>query len=393
MKRTIDQVDVAGKRVLVRVDFNVPIEGGAVVDDLRLRRALPTLRSILDRGGSLVLMSHLGRPAGVGFEPELSLRPVAARLAALIDHEVFVPGDDPIVDAAELQGHDIVLLENLRFDPREKQGDAAFAASLASLGDIYCDDAFGTAHRSHASMVAVPQAMVGKPRAAGFLLATELAYFEDLLQHAEQPSVAVLGGAKVSDKMGVIANLLGRVDAILVGGAMAYSFLAAEGIGVGESLVERDRLDEAASMLASATSGTTEFLLPHDHVVGEKPVAGTPSQVVSDPIPTGWMGLDIGPETVKRYSEVLLEARTIIWNGPMGLCEIAPFGKGTRKIAEAVAEATRRGAVSVIGGGDTAAAVDAVGLAGDMTHISTGGGASLQVLEGAALPAVEALDE
>ncbi len=391
-KRTIRDLDLRGKRVLVRVDFNVPIEGGAVVDDLRLRRALPTLRSILDRGGSLVLMSHLGRPAGIGFEPGLSMRPVAARLAELIDREVFIPGDDPIVDAAKLNGHDVVLLENLRFDPREKQGDAAFAESLASLGDIYCDDAFGTAHRSHASMVAVPQAMGDKPRAAGFLLATELAYFDDLLQHAEQPSVAVLGGAKVSDKLGVIANLLGTVDVILVGGAMAYSFLASEGIGVGESLVERHRLEEAASMLASAAAGMTKILLPHDHVVGQKPVAGTPTQIVSDPIPAGWMGLDIGPETVKRYSEVLHESRTIFWNGPMGLCEVAPFGKGTRKVAEAIAEATKSGAVSVIGGGDTAAAVAAVGLAGDMSHISTGGGASLQVLEGAALAAVEALD-
>ena len=384
MKQTIEQVDVAGKRVLMRVDFNVPLNNGVITDDRRIQTALPSIRSVIDRGGKLTLMSHLGRPKGEGEEPQYSLKPVALRLAELLDRPVYFGDDD--------QNADIVLLENVRFDVGEKTGSRMFSEKLASLGDIYCNDAFGTAHRNHASMVGVPAAMEGKPRVAGLLLASELQYLDDAIRHAEKPFVAVLGGAKVSDKMNAINHLLGKVDTILIGGAMAYTFLVANGEGVGKSLVEHDRIQEAKDMLDAAAASPTDLLLPHDHVCAQQIVHGTPVQVATESIPEGWMGLDIGPETQATYSHKLLHAKTIVWNGPMGVFETEPFDVGTRQIAEAIAKATEKGAVSIVGGGDSAAAISAFGLESQITHISTGGGASLQMLEGRSFESVGMLD-
>jgi phosphoglycerate kinase len=384
MKQTIDQVDVAGKRVLMRVDFNVPLQNGEITDDRRIQMALPSIQSVLDRGGKLTLMSHLGRPKGEGFESQCSMQPVATRLAELLKRQVHLGDDDANAD--------IVLLENLRFDAGEKKCDRTFAKKLASIGDIYCNDAFGAAHRNHASMVAVPEAMEGKPRVAGLLLANELQYLDHAIQHAETPFVAVLGGVKVSDKMNAIKNLLGKVDTILIGGAMAYTFLVANGKEVGASLVERDRIHDARLMLDAATASSTNLLFPHDHICAQQIASGTPVQVATKTIPDGWMGLDIGPETQAIYTDTLLQARTIVWNGPMGVFEVQPFDVGTKRVAQAIAKATANGAVSIVGGGDSAAAISAFDLESQITHISTGGGASLQMLEGRSFESVGILD-
>jgi phosphoglycerate kinase len=384
MKQTIEQVNVSGKRVLMRVDFNVPLQNGEITDDRRIQMALPSIKSVLDRGGKLTLMSHLGRPKGEGAEPQLSLKPVAKRLCELLGRSVHFGADDP--DA------DIVLLENLRFDVGEKSGSKKLSEKLASLGDIYCNDAFGTAHRNHASMVGVPASMQGKPRVAGLLLASELQYLDDAIQHAEKPFVAVLGGVKVSDKMNAINHLFGKVDTILIGGAMAYTFLVASGVGVGKSLVEHDRIDDAKKMIEAAAASPTNLFLPQDHICAQEIAHGTPVKVVTSPIPEGWMGLDIGPETQANYTRVLSEAKTIVWNGPMGVFETTPFDAGTHQIADAIATATTNGAVSIVGGGDSAAAIAAFNLESQITHISTGGGASLQMLEGKAFKSVEMLD-
>ena len=384
MKRTIEQVDVADKRVLMRVDFNVPLLNGEITDDHRIQMALPSIRSVLDRGGKLTLISHLGRPKGGGYEEALSLQPVAKRLSELLDRKVSFSDDEP--------DGDIVLLENLRFDKGEKAGDPSFLEQTASLADIYCNDAFGTAHRNHASMFGVPQLMQDKPRVAGLLLSSELQYLGDVIQHAEKPFVAVLGGAKVSDKMDAIKHLLGKVDTILIGGAMAYTFLAAMGENVGSSLIENDRISEAKEMLNAASVSSTEVRLPQDHVCAQQIYSGTPVQVATGPIPEGWMGLDIGPETQSSFSEILRNAKTIVWNGPMGVFESPPFDVGTRQVAEAIATATTNGTISIIAGGDSAAAVTAFGLASQFTHISTGGGSSLQMLEGKSFNSVELLD-
>ncbi|MBC8202765.1 MAG: phosphoglycerate kinase [Planctomycetes bacterium] len=384
MKRTIEQVDVEGKRVLMRVDFNVPLQNGEIADDRRIQMALPSINSVLERGGTLTLMSHLGRPKGEGIEPEFSLKPVAERLAQLLGRPVFFGNENPTAD--------IVLLENLRFDAGEKNGSKAFSEKLSSLGDIYCNDAFGTAHRNHASMVGVPAAMEGKPRVAGLLLASELQYLDDTIQNAKKPFVAVLGGAKVSDKMNAINHLLGKVDTILIGGAMAYTFLVASDESVGKSLVERDRIDDAKKILDAAAASPTDLLLPHDHICAQQIAHGTPVKITQEPIPEGWMGLDIGPETQARYANLLSLAKTIVWNGPMGVFETPPFDVGTQQIAEAIAKATEKGAVSIVGGGDSAAAIAAFDLESQITHISTGGGASLQMLEGKSFHSVEMLD-
>jgi len=357
--------------VLMRVDFNVPLQNGEITDDRRIRMALPSIKSVLDRGGKLTLMSHLGRPRGDGDEPQLSLMPVAKRLCELLGRPVQFGDEDP--DA------DIVLLENLRFNAGEKSCSKTFSIKLASLGDLYCNNAFGTAHRNHASMVGVPAAMEGKPRVAGLLLARELQYLDHAIRHAEKPFVAVLGGVKVSDKMNAIAHLLGKVDTIHIGGAMAYTFLAANGVGVGNSLVEHDRIDDAKKMLVAAAASSTDLMLPHDHVCAQQIAHGTPIQVVTE-IPEGWMGLDIGLVTQGIYYQKLLHAKTIVWNGPMGVFEIKPFDVGTGQIAEAIAKATEKGAISIVGGGDSAAAIAAFELESQITHISTGGGASLQML-------------
>ena len=385
MKQTIDQIDVAGKRVLMRVDFNVPIHHGEITDDRRIQMALPSIRSVLDRGGKLTLISHLGRPSGDGFEAPYSLEPVAKRLGQLLTRDVVFSE----VDATS----DVVLLENLRFSTGEKSGDAKFAKALAKQGDIYCNNAFGTAHRNHASMVAVPEAMEGKPRVAGLLLAKELQYLEYAITNAEKPFVAVLGGVKVSDKMGAIEHLLGKVDTILLGGAMAYTFIVATGEGVGKSVVESDRVKDAKNMIEAATASSTVLCLPVDHVCAQNIQESAPTQTVIGSIPDGWMGLDIGPETISKYAHILQNAKTIIWNGPMGVFETMPFEEGTRQIAKAIAKAKERGATSIVGGGDSAAAISAFKLDSKMTHISTGGGASLQMLEGKAFKSVAILDD
>jgi phosphoglycerate kinase len=286
-----------------------------------------------------------------------------------------------------------VLLENLRFNKGEIDGDQKFASQLASKGDIYCNDAFGTAHRDHASMVGVPKAMKGKPRVAGILLARELQYLDHVLSNAQQPFVAVLGGSKVSDKMDAIENLIGTVDTILIGGAMSYTFLLARGEEMGNSLIEADRVNDARAMLALAATSSTELILPFDHICTQQIVLGSSIQVVTSPIPSGWIGVDIGPETIATYTKLLKQAKTIVWNGPLGVFEIETFDLGTRQIAEAIVAATNSGATSIAGGGDTASAITAFDLEGQMTHISTGGGASLQMLEGKAFSSVELLDE
>jgi phosphoglycerate kinase len=382
------------------VDFNVPLDDNQnITDDRRIRLALPTIRSVVDRGGRLVLMSHLGRPKGQGPEPKLSLEPAADRLRHLLDgvSVTFVPGDCAGPKAADavrsLADGQIVLLDNLRFAAGEKKGDAAFAQALAAYGDVYCHEAFGTAHRTDASVVGVPQAMAGKPKVAGLLLQKELHYLAGALADPKRPFVAVLGGAKVSDKLGAVQNLMGSVDTILVGGAMAYTYLEALGHEMGKSLVERDMLETAKEIIDAAAASPTDMILPHDHICGKEMTHVTPVKVFEKSIESGWMGLDLGPRTVAQYVEIVHEAGTIVWNGPVGVFETPPFDVGSRLIASAMAGATGLGAVTIVGGGDTAASVDAFGLSGRFSHVSTGGGASLQMLEGRAFESVGLLDD
>jgi phosphoglycerate kinase len=397
-KKNISAVDVSGKRVLIRVDFNVPIEDGAITDDRRIREALPTLRSVLDRNGSLILMSHLGRPEGQGFEAEFSLKPVAARLAELMGRPVLFPSTD-CTDAAaaaavaSLKPGEVLLLENVRFAKGEKKGEAEYAAKLASYGDIYVNDAFGTAHREDGSMFAVPKAMQGKPRVAGLLLEKELKFLSEALQNPARPFAVVLGGAKVSDKIGVIENLLPKANAILIGGAMAYTFLKALGRSVGTSKVEEDKLAEAHKLIEHAAKVKCELHLPVDHVCSTQfnEHAGD-IEVFTENIKDGFMGLDIGPATQTKYSLALRKAKTIVWNGPMGVFEFLPFSTGTRQVGQAIAEATANGAVTIVGGGDSAAAAEKFNLASKMTHVSTGGGASLEMLSGKPFTTVGLLD-
>lgn len=398
-RASIDDLDVSGRRVLIRVDFNVPLgEGGQITDDRRIRMALPTIRSVIDRGGRAILMSHLGRPSGDGPEPGLSLAPVADRLRELLQGAPvhFVPDScvGPAVEraAGELESGAVLVLENLRFEAGEKQGDPAFAAKLASIADAYCNDAFGTAHRSDASMVAVPRAMAGRPRVAGRLLRRELEFLRGAIDQAESPFVAVLGGAKVSDKFAAIRSLARRVDTILVGGAMSYTLMQARGIAVGASRVESDVLGQAATILAEAESEGTAVLLPDDHICATRLEAGVSSQIIDGPIPDGLMGLDIGPRTAKRYAATVTEARTVVWNGPMGVFEVPPFDEGTRAVAQGLVAATERGAVTIVGGGDSAAAIEGMNLAQKVSHVSTGGGASLKMLEGEPFASVDVLD-
>jgi phosphoglycerate kinase len=390
-KRSISQVDVQGKRVLMRVDFNVPLgKNGEITDDRRIEMALPSIRSVLDRGGSLILMSHLGRPDGEP-DPAYSMRPTAQRLQQLlgqpVDFAADTVGPEATSKAAALRPGQVLVIENLRFQPGEKKGDPTFAQTLANMGDIYCNDAFGTCHRKDASMVAVPQAMVGKPRVVGFLVEKEIRYLSETIAHPQRPFVAILGGAKVSDKINVIANLLKICDHVLIGGAMAYTFSLAQGGQVGNSLVEPDKVDLARELLAQ---GGSKLLLPVDNHCGDEFSGDCQKQIVpAGEIPAGFQGLDIGPETMKRYAAIVSSAKTVVWNGPMGVFEIPPFDAGTKAVAQAIADSD---ATSIIGGGDSAAAIAQLGFEDRVTHVSTGGGASLEMLEGKKFAAVELLD-
>jgi phosphoglycerate kinase len=394
--KSIDQLDLAGKRVFIRVDFNVPLDKKTrqITDDARIRAALPTIRHALKSGARVILASHLGRPDGQ-VKPELSLEPAGARLSQLLGRDVTL-ADDCVGDGvkklvADLREGRVLLLENLRFHAQEEANDPEFSQQLAQLADVYIDDAFGTVHRAHASTVGmvklVPQ------RGAGFLVAKEMQFLAPLLKGPKKPYLAVLGGAKVSDKIKVIDQLLGKVDAILIGGAMAYTFLAARGVAVGNSRVEKDKLDVARRILDKAGKGGVEVALPKDHVVAAEPKGGIPTRVEGPAISDGMLGLDIGPKTVASYQAKLANAATVFWNGPMGMFEQAEYAAGTKAVAEALAAATRRGATTVIGGGDSAAAIAELGLESQVTHVSTGGGASLEYLEGRELPGIKVLEE
>jgi phosphoglycerate kinase len=390
--RTVSDLDVSGKRVLVRVDFNVPIKNGAISDDTRIRASLPTITWLLDHGATVILASHLGRPKGKP-TPEFSLRPAAERLSSLLGGRPVQFAEDSVgeparaaIQAAGKGG--VVLLENLRFHPEEEKNDPAFAAQLAELADAYVNDAFGSAHRAHASTEGIVHHV--KEAAAGQLMSKEVEYLGRVLEHPDRPFVAVLGGAKVSDKLEVIENLIAKVDALLIGGAMAYTFLKARGVEVGKSLVEADLLDTARDVERRARERGLRFELPVDHVVAPKLEAGAPSETLDIPDPSidGRIGLDIGPKTIAAYRSVIAGAKTVVWNGPMGVFEIDDFARGTIEIARAVAEVK---GTTVIGGGDSIAAVAKAGVTDKITHISTGGGASLEFLGGRTLPGVAAL--
>ena len=395
-KRTIRELDVASKRVLVRVDFNVPLdEAGRIVDDTRIRAALPTVEHLLAQGASAILMSHLGRPRGQRV-PALSLAPIAERLSQLLGRAVGMAPDcvgaEVAAQAAALQPGQVLLLENVRFHPQEEQNERTFAQHLAELGDAYVNDAFGAAHRAHASTEGVPRCMGAG--ASGLLMEREIAYLDETLRCPQRPFTAVLGGAKISGKIELIEHLLDRVDALLIGGGMAYTFFKAMGLEIGDSLLEEDRLDTARQLLTRVEKGGLDLQLPVDSVVADRFAADARVQVVAhDAIPRGWQGMDIGPQTRQRYADQIARGGTIVWNGPLGVCEMVPFAQGTQQIAQALAAATREGAVSIIGGGDTAAAVAQAGLAQAMTHISTGGGASLECMSGRVLPGVAVLDD
>lgn len=392
-KKTVADVDVQGKKVLMRVDFNVPIEGGKITDDRRIAMALPTIKNVVDRGGRLILMSHLGRPKG-GPEPKYSLKPTVDRLGQLLGKPVkFV--DDCIGQAAEqavnsLKDGEVLILENLRFHKEEEKNDANFAKQLAKYGDVYVNDAFGTAHREHASTFGAPQAMQGKPRVIGFLIQKELKFLGDAVSNPQRPFVAILGGAKVSDKINVIEQLLSKCDTLLIGGAMAYTFFLAQGKTVGKSLVEVDKVDLAKNLLAKAGG---KLKLPMDTVVADSFDSTQTSIAEGGNIPADKSGFDIGPKTVAAYEAEVAKAKTIVWNGPMGVFEKPQFANGTRAIAEAVAAATSKNhATTVIGGGDSAAAIEQMGLSDRVSHVSTGGGASLEFLENGHFSTLDILD-
>ena len=404
-KQRLDQLTMRGKRVLMRVDFNVPLDTDLnITDDRRIRMAVPTIKCAMDAGGRVVLMSHLGRPKGK-VDPKLSLKPAAAQLAELLGCDVALAPDcigpqvKKMVDG--LADGQVLVLENLRFHAGEEKNDPDFAKALRAWADVYVNDAFGTAHRKHASTYGVPAAMPKGTRAIGFLMEKELKFLGETLEKPERPFVAVLGGVKVSDKIGVIENLVGKVDRLLDGGAMAYVFMVARGQKVGNSKVERevekkgkktDMIAVAAKLLKTIEASQAEVLFPEDHLVAKQPTADAETDVQGPEIDDGWMGLDIGPETIQIYLEKLADAKTVLWNGPMGMFEITPFGEGTRSICQAMAQVDENG-TAVVGGGDTAAAVEKYGLAEQMTHISTGGGAGLEFLEGKPFETIEVIDD
>lgn len=393
-KKTIaDLPNLHGKRVLVRVDFNVPLDAeGNITNDRRIRSAVPTLTKLLEAGASLIVMSHLGRPKG---DPKkdapFRMKNAAERLSQLMGRPVQVAdavvGPTVSTAAKNLKAGDILVLENLRFHPGEQAGDPAFAKQLAELGDVYVNDAFGTCHRKDASMYAVPAAMSGKPRVVGLLVAKELDILDRLLSAPPRPFVGILGGGKVSDKIGFIKALLARVDRVLIGGAMTYTFMKAQGRGVGASRLEADKLDLAREMLAL---GKDKISLPTDHLVVEKIDAPQTAKVIDGDIPDGWIGVDIGPKTIAAYQEAIKPAATVVWNGPMGKFEDMPYSRGTRDIAEALAVCV---GITIVGGGETAEAVEEFGLAEKMTHVSTGGGAFLEYVEGTPFAALSQIDE
>ena len=421
MKKTLRDIDLKGKRVVMRVDFNVPLKDGVITDDTRIQGALPSIKYVLDQGGSLVLMSHLGRPKGKGYEADFSLKPVAAYLETLLGRKVTFIEDCLQADgaAASAKPGDIIMLENTRFykaeDGKVKKDDPkkgvhltdeeykekkakleadrkAMAEHLASYGDVYCNDAFGTAHRAHASTAVIAQYVKG-PAVSGFLMEKELKYLGSAVETPVRPFVAILGGAKVSDKLGVVKNLLAKVDTLIIGGGMAYTFLKAKGQKIGNSLCEDDQLDYAREMIAEAKAKGVTLLLPVDNIEADKFDPEADTKIVHGDIDDGWMGLDIGPDTVKLYADAVNGAKTVVWNGPMGCFEMAKFSKGTFGVCDAVATVKANGGVSIIGGGDSVSAVKKSGKASEMSHISTGGGASLEFLEGKKLPGVEALND
>ena len=390
-KKSVEDIDVSGKKVLVRCDFNVKMENGVITSDKRIVASLPTIKYLLDHNAKVILCSHLGRPKGE-FKPEFSLAPVAVRLGELLGIEVKmakdVVGESAKELAASLKEGEVMLLENVRFHAEETKNDPEFSKALASLADIYVNDAFGSAHRAHSSTTGVADYL---PAVCGFLIRKELDYIGGALENPKRPLVAILGGAKVSDKIGVITNLMDKVDTLIVGGGMAYTFFAAMGHSVGTSICEEDKLDLAKSMMELAKEKGVNFLITLDNVVGKEYDPNTEYMTVdSDDIPDGWMGLDIGPKTQKVFADAIKGAGTVIWNGPMGVSEWEHFAAGTVAVATAIAES---GAISIVGGGDSAAAVAKLGFADKMSHISTGGGASLEFLEGKDLPGVVALND
>lgn len=389
--KSVEELELKEKRVFVRVDFNVPLKDGAVADDTRIRRSLPTINYLISQGARVILASHLGRPKGRVVK-EMSLEPVAAHLAELLNQDVVLT-DDCVGDGAkkvviDLRPGQVALLENLRFHKEETENEEGFAKKLAAMADVYVNDAFGTAHRAHASTVGVARLL--KERAAGFLMKKEIDYFAKLLEAPARPFIAILGGAKVSDKMGVIENLLDKVDAILVGGGMAYTFLAAQGYEIGKSLFESDKVEFAEKILKGAKARKVSLLLPEDHIIAAEVAPGqSVRQVANGEIPEDMICLDIGEKTIARFEQTIATAQTVFWNGPMGVFEIDEFSNGTLALARAVARSV---ALSVVGGGDSIAAINKAGVADDISHISTGGGASLELMEGKVMPGVAALE-
>jgi phosphoglycerate kinase len=392
----LNESDLAGKRVLVRADLNVPLDdNGNITDVTRIRAALPTIQDLIAKNAKVILCSHLGRPKGQ-VKDSLRLTPVATRLSELLEQTVTMcedcVGDSVAAKVNALENGQVALLENLRFHPGEEKNDPEFAKQLASLADVYVNDAFGTAHRAHASTEGVTHHL--SPCVGGYLIEKELQYLRGAIENPQKPLAAIIGGSKVSSKIGVIETLIEKVDKLLIGGGMIFTFYKARGLSVGKSLVEEDKLDLAKSLEAKAKERGVDFLLPTDVIIADNFAADASSQTVSvDAIPDGWMGLDIGPDSVKVFQDALGDCKTVIWNGPMGVFEFEKFAKGTEAIARTLADLTKQGTTTIIGGGDSVAAVEKVGVADQMSHISTGGGASLELLEGKELPGIVALDE